>query len=143
MAIADLLVQYGLAVLFAWAVVVHAGVPAPAIPMLVGAGALSGSGKMHLCWPSPRRWPRASVPTCWYSLGRFQGARALAALGRFSMDRDHLVRRAKNRFTAHRGRYLVLAKFLPGLSPLATGLAGVVPLRPTHFLLNAATGPLL
>ena len=48
MAIPDLLVQYGLAVPFAWAFVVQAGVSAPAIPMLVGAGALSGSGKMHL-----------------------------------------------------------------------------------------------
>lgn len=97
MAIPDLLVPYGLAVLFAWAFAVQAGVPAPAIPMLVGAGALSGS-----------------------SLGRFLRARGLAALCRFSMDRDHLVRCAKNRFTAHRGRYLVLAKFLPGVNSLAT-----------------------
>jgi membrane protein DedA with SNARE-associated domain len=32
--------------LFAWAFVVQAGMPAPAVPMLVGAGALSGSGRM-------------------------------------------------------------------------------------------------
>ena len=45
MAAPDLLVQHGVAVLFAWAFAVQAGVPAPAVPMLVGAGALSGSGQ--------------------------------------------------------------------------------------------------
>ena len=44
----DLLIEHGVAVVFAWAFVVQAGVPAPAIPMLLGAGALSGSGRMHV-----------------------------------------------------------------------------------------------
>ena len=40
-------------------------------------------------------------------------------------------------------RYIVLAKFLPGLNPLAAGLAGVVPIRPERFLFYAAAGALL
>jgi membrane protein DedA with SNARE-associated domain len=76
MAIPDLLVQYGLAVVFAWAFVVHAGVPAPAIPMLGGAGSLSGSGKMHLLLGIAAAVAASlSADVLWYSLGRFQGGR--------------------------------------------------------------------
>ena len=48
MAAPDLLAQHGVALLFAWAFAVQAGVPAPAVPILVGAGALSCSGHMEL-----------------------------------------------------------------------------------------------
>jgi membrane protein DedA with SNARE-associated domain len=44
----DLLMQHGAAVVFVRAFAVQAGVPAPAVPMLLGAGILSGSGQMHL-----------------------------------------------------------------------------------------------
>ena len=45
---ADLLTQYGLAVVFAWTFAVQAGAPAPAVPMLLGAGVASGAGRMDL-----------------------------------------------------------------------------------------------
>jgi len=59
------------------------------------------------------------------------------------MDPDSLVRETKERFLSHRGRYLVLAKFLPGLNPLAAGLAGAASLRPDRFLVYAGAGALL
>src|SRR2546422_5419149 len=55
----DLLIEHGVAVVFAWAFVVQAGVPAPAIPMLLGAGALSGSGRMHVVLAG---FPGAAAP---------------------------------------------------------------------------------
>jgi len=79
----------------------------------------------------------------WYVLGRSLGLRVFGALCRFSLDPDSLVRDAKERFLAHRGGYLVLAKFLPGLNPLAAGLAGTVSLRPDRFLIYAGAGALL
>src|SRR5262249_23475541 len=79
----------------------------------------------------------------WYSLGRSYGTRVLGILSRFSLDPDSLIRHAKERFAAHRLRYVVLAKFLPGANPLAAGLAGVVAVRPERFLLYAAAGALL
>ena len=59
------------------------------------------------------------------------------------MGRDSLIRHAKERFAAHRVRYLIIAKFLPGVNPLAAGLAGVVPIRPDRFLLYSTVGSLL
>src|SRR5262249_37697522 len=140
----DLLLQHGLAVVFVWAFVVQAGVPAPAIPMLLGAGALSGAGRMDITLAvfAGMAAAVAAAVLC-DSLGRSSGTRVLGVLSRFSLDRDSLIRHAKERFAAHRLRYLVLAKFLPGANPLAAGLAGAVAIRPERFLLYAAAGALL
>ena len=140
----ELLVQYGVAVIFAWAFAVQAGLPVPAVPMLLGAGALSGSGHMNLALAvSAAMIATISADALWYALGRSLGARVLGIVCRFSLDPDSVIRSAKERFLAHRARYVVLAMFLPGLNPLAAGLAGVVSIRPERFLLYAAAGALL
>jgi len=142
--LSELLVEYGLAVLFAWAFAVQAGLPAPAIPMLVGAGALSGSGHMNLAFAvGVTMLATLGADALWYALGRYMGAAALGALCRFSLDPDTFIRDAKERFMVHRMRYVILAKFLPGLNPLAAGLAGAVAIRPERFLFYAAVGALL
>ena len=79
----------------------------------------------------------------WYILGLFVGARVLGILGRLSLDPDSFVRDAKERFQSHRARFLVLAKFLPGVNPLACALAGLVALRPVSFLSFDIVGALL
>jgi len=140
----DLLMEYGLAVVFAWAFAVQAGVPAPAVPMLLGAGALSGSGRMDLALAVAAAMAATlGADVLWYSLGRSHGTQVLGILCRFSLDPDSLIRHAKERFAAHRLRYLVLAKFLPGVNPLAAGLAGAIPIRLENFLVYAAVGALL
>jgi len=140
----DLLVQYGVAVLFAWAFAVQAGLPLPAAPVLLGAGALSGSGRMNLALAIGVTMVAAlAADVVWYALGRSLGLRVFGTLCRFSLDPDSLIREAKERFLSHRGRYLVVAKFLPGLNPLAAGLAGVAFLRPDRFLTYAASGAFL
>jgi membrane protein DedA with SNARE-associated domain/rhodanese-related sulfurtransferase len=140
----DLLAHYGTAVVFAWAFAVQAGVPAPAVPMLLGAGALSGSGHMDLALSIlAAMTATVGADVLWYSLGRSHGVRVFETLCRFSLDPDSLIRHAKEQFTAHRARYLIVAKFLPGVNPLAAGLAGVVALRRDVFLLYAAAGALL
>jgi membrane protein DedA with SNARE-associated domain/rhodanese-related sulfurtransferase len=140
----DLLTQYGLAVVFAWTFAVQAGAPAPAVPMLLGAGALSGAGRMDLTLAiAAAMVATLGADVLWYWLGRFHGTRVLELLCHVSLDPDSLIRHAKERFVAHRLRYLVMAKFLPGANPLAAGLAGAVPIRPDHFVLYAAAGALL
>src|SRR2546428_11537909 len=95
----DLLVHYGAAVVFAWAFAVQAGRPAPAVPILLGAGALSGSGHMNLAVAVGAAIAATlGADVLWYSLGRSQGNRVLGFLCRFSLDPDSLVRHAKERF---------------------------------------------
>ena len=127
----DALIQYGVVVLFVWAFAVQAGMPLPAVPILVGAGALSGSGRMNLVLAIVAAMGATlGADVLWYLLGRSLGTRVLATVSRFSLDPDSLIREAKERFVAHRARYLILAKFLPGVNPLAAGLAGAVPISP-------------
>jgi membrane protein DedA with SNARE-associated domain/rhodanese-related sulfurtransferase len=140
----DLLVQHGVMVLFAWAFAVQAGLPAPAVPMLLGAGALSGSGHMNLALVvGAATVATLGADVLWYALGRTLGTRVLGTVCRLSLDPDSFIRDAKERFLTHRARYLILAKFLPGLNPLAAGLAGALSLRPESFLLYASIGALL
>ena len=140
----DLLRDHGAVVLFAWAFAVQAGMPAPAIPVLLGAGALSRPGHMDLALAiGAAMGATLGADAIWYWLGRAHGARVLGILGRFSRDPGTLIRRAKERFAAHRARYLILAKFLPGVNPLAAALAGVFRTPPAEFLLHAATGAFL
>ncbi|HXJ77737.1 MAG TPA: rhodanese-like domain-containing protein [Candidatus Methylomirabilis sp.] len=140
----DFLARYGVAVVFAWAFFVQAGFPIPAVPMLLGAGALSGSGHMNLALAvGAAMLATLGADVLWYALGRSQGTRVLGTLCRFSLDPDSLIRHAKERFLAHRLRYLVLAKFLPGVNPLAAGLAGVASVRLERFLAYAAAGAAL
>src|SRR5262245_52974096 len=140
----DLLVQYGVAVLFAWAFAVQAGLPLPAAPVLLGAGAMSGAGRMNLALAVGATMVAAlGADVLWYALGRSMGLRVFGTLCRFSLDPDSLIREAKERFLAHRGRYLGVAKFLPGVNPLAAGLDGTVSLRPDGFLIYAGAGAFL
>ncbi len=144
MTMPDLLMQHRVAVVFAWAFAVQAGVPVPAVPMLLGAGALSGSGHMNLALAVAAAVAAAlGADVLWYALGRSLGARVLETLCRFSLGPASFIRDAQERFLTHRMRYIVLGKFLPGLNPLAAGLAGVVRIRPDRFLFYAAAGALL
>ena len=140
----DLLGQHGAVVLVAWAFAVQAGVPVPADPILVGAGVLSRTGRMNLAITvAAATAATLGADVLWYSLGRAYGTRVLEILCRFSQNTDSLIRHFKERFATHGVRYLIIAKFLPGVNPLTASLAGVVPIRPDRFLLYAAAGSLL
>ena len=138
--IADLLRQYGVGLLFVWAFAVQAGMPAPAIPVLLAGGALSGSGPGLAVTIGAAVAATLGADILWYWLGRTHGPRVLAILVRISLRADSLVRAAKEQFAAHGARYLILAKFLPGINPLASGIAGAFRMRPEKFILYAATG---
>src|SRR5258708_40287736 len=110
----DLLGQDGVATLFAWAFAVQAGLPLPAAPVLLGAGALSGAGRINLALAVGATMVAAlGADVLWYVLGRSLGLRGFGALFRFSLDPDSLVRDPKERLLAPRGGDLVLAQFVP------------------------------
>ena len=96
------------------------GVPVPAIPLLLAAGAVAGDGQASLALITG-----LSVAACllgdtvWYELGRYRGRKTLTLLCRISLEPDACVRRTENFFLIHGIRALILAKFIPGLSTLA------------------------
>ena len=136
--------QYGEILLFAVVFAEQVGLPLPAVPILLAAGALAGAGKIDLTGAIV-----LSVIAClagdliWYELGRRRGRRALNLLCRISLEPDSCVRRTENFFTRHGVGSLVLAKFIPGLSTLAPALAGLFRMGMQRFLLFNGLGAVL
>ena len=109
--ITALLMQYGLAFVFANLFLQQAGVPVPAVPTLMVAGALSLGGG-----PTLPVIVLAAVAgsllgdLIWYIAGRLYGFRVLQLLCRISISPDSCVRQTETRFTRWGAPSLILAK---------------------------------
>ena len=143
-AIVELIAEYGLLLVFLNVLVEQAGVPLPAVPTLVVAGALSSIGKL----------PLGSVilvallaclisDIAWYLAGRRFGASVMRTLCRISLSPDSCVKQSELRFQRWRGRILLIAKFVPGLSTIAPPLMGAMRLRPLVFVFFDGLGSLI
>lgn len=138
------LMQYGAMVLFAVVFIEQIGLPLPAIPVLIAAGVLAGTGHMNL-WTTIGITVGAALLAdwIWYELGRQRGRRVLGWLCRIALEPDSCVRRTEEFFVQHGPHSLVLAKFIPGLSTIAPPLAGIVGLRLPVFLLYDGLGAVI
>jgi len=138
------LLKHGYAVVFAGVLAEIIGVPISSVPLLLAAGALSGSKQLSL--PA---LATLSVAAClladagWYALGRWRGFSILRILCRISLEPDSCVRRTEDRFARQGGRALLVAKFIPGLGTAAAPLAGLLRMRLVRFLVWDAAGSLL
>ncbi len=142
--ILSFLAEHGGALLFAVVLVEQLGLPLPALPWLLAAGALAANGQLH---PLPAL--AGVVAACliadavWFGLGRRGGARVLKMLCRVSLQPDSCVRRTHDLYDRYRMRGVVAAKFLPGLSTVIPSLAGMSGVRWRRFLFFDAIGSLL
>jgi membrane protein DedA with SNARE-associated domain len=138
------LVQHRYAVLFGAVLLEQLGLPLPAAPLLLAAGSLAGMGRMSFAAAlGLAALASLLADSAWYEVGRRKGARVLGLLCRLSLEPDSCVRRAQDVFALHGARTLLVAKFVPGLSTIATPLAGIVRMRRVRFLGCDAIGALL
>src|SRR5258708_26794415 len=142
--ILEFLVRHGAAVLFAAVFIEQIGVPLPAAPWLLAAGALAGTGKMNwLAALSAAAFGSMLADLIWFYLGRHGGQRVLNLLCRISLQPASCVRRTQNLFTRFGMRGIVAAKFIPGLNTLAPPLAGSSGVSAPRFLFFDGLGSLL
>lgn len=131
----EFLVRHGAAFLFVAVFVEQMGVPLPAAPWLLAAGALAASGQVNgvgaLCAAT---FGSIVADVIWFYLGRYGGQRMLNLLCRISLEPDSCARRTQDLFTRYGMRGIVAAKFIPGLSTLAPPLAGSSGMRFPRFL---------
>lgn len=138
------LVQYGYVVLFAFVLVEQIGLPIPAVPVLLGVGALAGSGRMSLVLALGAVLAASLPPDLvWYELGRRRGGRILGLLCRISLEPDSCVRRTENLFMRRGRKALLIVKFFPGLSPIASTLAGMVAVARRQFIVLDGLGAMI
>lgn len=140
----DFLLRHGHAVVFGWVLAEQLGLPVPAIPVLLAAGALAKGGQI-----SPTVTILAAIlasflaDTTWFWIGRRRGVGIMHWLCRISLEPDSCVRRTEEVYARHGARFLLLAKFLPALSTAAPPLAGAFGMRFYRFLLFDTLGTLI
>lgn len=122
----EFLSSHGYSALFACVLAEQLGVPVPAAPVLLAAGALAGLGKLDIAVA----WLLAVVASLlgdivWYYLGKTRGMAVLRLLCRISMEPDACVRQTNAAYSKHGARWLLFAKFIPGVSTVAPPMAGV------------------
>lgn len=140
----EFVVRHGYSVLFGWMAAEQLGLPIPAIPLLLAAGALAGSGRLSLSLVLLVSVVASLLAdTLWYEIGRRRGVRVLNFLCRVSLEPDSCVRRTEQIFGRYGARTLVVSKFVPGLTTAAPPLAGIFGMRLPRFLSFAALGALL
>jgi len=137
------LTRYGALTVFTVMFLEQAGLPIPAVPVLLAAGALIGSGQLN--WFVVLGLAVAGSlggDWIWYELGRRRGAKILGMICKISMEPDTCVRRTENTFVRYGVRTLLAAKFLPGFNRVAPPLAGIFNIPLQRFILFDGLGAL-
>jgi membrane protein DedA with SNARE-associated domain len=138
------LAAYGLPLVLAVSFAEQIGLPVPAIPVLVVAGALAADGRLDLAAAVALATAGAlAADLAWFAIGRRHGHRVLHTVCRVSFSPDACVRRTEDLFERVGMPSLLLAKFLPGYSLVAPPLAGSVGTSPAVFLLWDLAGTVL
>lgn len=140
----QVLLAYGYLLLFAWVLVEQLGIPLPATPVLLAAGALSADRKVSFTVAL-----LAGLIAClisdstWFFIGRRYGHHVLRILCKLSMEPTVCVRKTQDSFGRRRGTTLLYAKFIPGLATLAAPVAGQNGMGYLSFLAFDAIGATL
>ena len=139
-----LLAHYGVSLVFVNVLLTQLGLPLPAIPTMMLAGALAAGGHMSVL----QAFTAAMVATMiadvvWYAAGRRYGHRVLALLCRMSLSPQSCVRQTERVFLRWGVGSLVIAKFVPGLATVAPPLAGAIRLKLGVFVVFDGMGAAL
>jgi membrane protein DedA with SNARE-associated domain/rhodanese-related sulfurtransferase len=135
---------FGLSLIFLNVLLEQLGLPVPAVPTLVIAGALAANGKL----PGTTVFALAVAASligdsAWYLAGRAYGVRVMKLLCRISLTPDTCVSQTQASFERWGARALILAKFIPGLSMIAPPLAGATRMSFVRFTFFSTAGAAL
>lgn len=140
-----LLENHGWLLLFLNVILEQAGLPIPAYPALVVAGALTfdDSGAMLGAVLALAVLACAIADSAWYWAGRRYGGWLMGTACKVSLSPDSCVRKNKHLYLQAGPRILLIAKFLPGAGALSTLLAGMMRTPYRKFLLYDLAGSAL
>jgi membrane protein DedA with SNARE-associated domain/rhodanese-related sulfurtransferase len=136
--------RHGLALVFANALAERVGVPVPALPALLVAGALAATGRIAVL---PLMVIAVGTPLLvdlgWFLLGRWRGERAVRAICRRALSPEGCERSTQALFARRGMASLLYSKFVPGYSIVVLPLAGAARVPIPLFLLWDLLGNLL
>src|SRR5579863_3945620 len=120
-----ILLTYGYLLLFVWVLVEQLGLPLPATPVLLAAGALSAERQIN--FTTALLFGLAACllsDSTWFFVGRRYGQHVLRLLCKLSLEPTICVRRTQTSFGLRGRMTLLFAKFVPGLASLSSPVAG-------------------
>ncbi|MGO8829598.1 MAG: DedA family protein/thiosulfate sulfurtransferase GlpE [Steroidobacteraceae bacterium] len=136
--------QYGLLIVGMNVLLDQIGLPVPAVPTLVVAGAVAANGNLALVPLFLLSVGACLAPDCgWYLVGQIYGIRVLKTLCRISLEPDSCVSQTQARFELWGVKSLVIAKFVPGLAIIAPPMAGAMRIGWVKFIALSAVGAAL
>jgi membrane protein DedA with SNARE-associated domain len=138
------LARYGLTAVFLFTFLENIGLPIPAFPVLMLAGAYASTRHSTLLMVLVAAAGGALLAdTIWYLVGRWKGKGVLTHLCRVSFNPDACLERAVDGFHRRMAATILSAKFLPGVNTIMPPLAGVSAVPIPVFLLLDLAGALL
>ena len=120
------------------------GLPIPAVPTMMIAGALAASGRMDLLAAlAIAVGASLAADLIWFWAGRRYGYPVLRFLCRISLSPDTCVRQTESIFERWGFYSVVVSKFVPGFSTVAPPIAGALAMRVGAFVLASAASAVL
>ncbi|MBS0327821.1 MAG: VTT domain-containing protein [Proteobacteria bacterium] len=111
------------------------GLPIPAVPTMIVAGALSTSGRFDLGLAFAAAVAASLVADlAWFWAGRRHGYRVLRLLCRISLSPDTCVRQTEGIFERWGFYSVLVSKFIPGFSTVAPPIAGALRMKTSAFV---------
>lgn len=144
MNVQTLIAEHGYLMLTLIVLADQSGLPLPALPFLLAAGALVQTGTLH----GPILFLLSVLASlaghgAWYVAGRLRGISVLRRVCQLALEPDACVRRTQDMFTKLGPWSLIALRFLPGLDVMAQPLAGMSGMSPERYLLLTLTGAVL
>jgi membrane protein DedA with SNARE-associated domain/rhodanese-related sulfurtransferase len=140
----ELLTRWELPLVFGSVLLEQGGLPMPAAPLLVAAGALSQTGVLR-----SEQILAVALLAClvadhfWFWVGKGQGRRVLDTVCRLSLSPDTCVRQTDDLIGRYGAALLLVAKFIPGVSAMAIPSVAAMGLSYRRFLLYDVFGCML
>jgi membrane protein DedA with SNARE-associated domain/rhodanese-related sulfurtransferase len=136
--------HYGPMIVFVNVLVDQIGLPVPAVPTLIVAGAVAADGKLPFAALYACSVAACLLADCgWYLIGQKYGIRVLKTLCKISLEPDSCVSQTQVRFERWGINSLVIAKFVPGLAIIAPPMAGALRIGWLRFCALSACGAVL
>jgi membrane protein DedA with SNARE-associated domain/rhodanese-related sulfurtransferase len=136
--------QLGLALVVGNVLLDQIGLPVPAVPTLIVAGAVAAD---YHWWGGELFLGAAAACVIadvgWFAAGRLYGSRVMKMLCRISLTPDSCVSETLLRFERWGAGAIVVAKFVPGLAIVAPPLAGALRMGWLRFVGLSAIGAAL
>jgi membrane protein DedA with SNARE-associated domain/rhodanese-related sulfurtransferase len=135
---------YGILLVFGVVLLEQIGLPIPAFPVLIIAGARAVDQGQH--WVLVLG---ASLLAClisdyfWFRAGKYYGKRILRLLCKISLSPDSCVSQTEDNFSRYGPKSLIVAKFIPGFNTIAPPLAGAMGTATPRFIWLSVAGGLL